>query len=84
MQIVRLLFIAASLLLLIGCGTDFEDTVDANELVSSGWSEYEAGEFDEALNLFNQAILADNQNADAQIGIGWSFFRQAKSAKRNQ
>ena len=79
MQIVRLLFIAASLLLLIGCGADFDDTVDVNELVSSGWSKYEAGEFDEALNLFNQAILADNQNADAQIGIGWSFFGKQKA-----
>ena len=79
MQIARLFSIVALVLLLISCGTDFDDTVDVNELVSSGWEKYEAGEFDEALNLFNQAILADNQSSDAQIGIGWSFFGKQKA-----
>jgi len=79
MQIARLFSIVALVLLLISCGTDFDDTVDVNELVSSGWEKYAAGEFDEALNLFNQAILADNQSSDAQIGIGWSFFGKQKA-----
>lgn len=79
MQIARLFSIVALVLLLISCSPDFDDTVDVNELVSSGWEKYEAGEFDEALNLFNQAILADNQSSDAQIGIGWSFFGKQKA-----
>ena len=64
MQIVHLLSVLALLLFLIGCGPDFDDVIDVNKLVSSGWAKYEAGEFDEALNLFNQAILADNQNSN--------------------
>jgi tetratricopeptide (TPR) repeat protein len=79
MQIVHLLSVFALLLFLIGCGPDFDDVIDVNQLVSSGWAKYEAGEFDEALNLFNQAILADNQNSEAQIGIGWSFFGKQKA-----
>ena len=79
MQFFSLLSIWALLLLLAGCGPDFDDAVNVDELVSSGWMKYEAGEFDEALNLFNQAILADNQNSDAQIGIGWSFFAKQKA-----
>ena len=79
MQIARLFSLVALVLLLISCGADFDDTVDVNELVSSGWEKYAVGEFDEALNLFNQAILADNQSSDAQIGIGWSFFGKQKA-----
>jgi tetratricopeptide (TPR) repeat protein len=82
----RVLIIIMCLLLgsLAGCGDD-EDMVapDAGELVSQGWKEYVAGNYEDAIAKYEVALEVEqaaslsegSASASAHNGIGWARAR---------
>ncbi|MBN1293445.1 MAG: lipoprotein [Candidatus Latescibacteria bacterium] len=65
-------------LLLSGCSggiTGFEGAVDYDELIKSGWIEYNRYNYDEALDLFTQAKDYDEFRPEGYIGSGWTQLR---------
>ena len=61
---------------LAGCG---DDTIivgpDAEKLVSEGWAEYGAGNYEDAVAKFEEALAEDSDSSEAYNGIGWSMAR---------
>ncbi len=61
---------------LAGCGDDTIVVVpDAENLISEGWAEYGAGNYEYAIARFEKALEADPNSAEAYNGIGWSMAR---------
>ena len=61
---------------LAGCGDD--TTIvgpDAEKLVSEGWAEYGAGNYEDAIARFEEALAEDPDSSEAYNGIGWSMAR---------
>ena len=62
---------------LAGCGgDDAVVTPDADRLISEGWAEYGAGNYEDAISLYEEALIEDNTNAEAHnelVGVkrGW-------------
>ena len=68
--------LGASLVLMTGCGDqnpeDLPDPVGVEGFLNNGWAAFEAKNYEEALDYFDQAIGAGAQNAEAYLGAGWS------------
>lgn len=61
---------------LVGCGGDSAVIApDADRLISEGWAEYGAGNYEDAISLYEEALVEDAANAEAHNGIGWSKAR---------
>jgi len=62
------------LLLTFGCGGDGGGgpTDTAASLTAAGWALFEQGEYEAAIDKFNEAIGLDDTYADAYNGLGWS------------
>ena len=61
---------------LAGCGNDEPVAVrDADEIVSEGWKEYVAGNFEDAIVRFQEAVEKYPDSSEAFNGIGWSKAR---------
>ncbi len=62
--------------ILAGCGDD-EIVLgpDANKLVSEGWSEYGAGNYEDAIARYEEALAEDASSSEAHNGIGWCKAR---------
>ncbi len=61
---------------LAGCGDD--ETVDgsgASRLISEGWAEYTAGNYEDAIAKHQDALAEDPSSAEAHNGIGWARAR---------
>ena len=71
-----LLVLGASLVLMTGCGDqlpeDLPDVIGLQGFLNNGWDAFEAQNYDEALEYFEQAIEADLSCAEAYLGAGWS------------
>ncbi|MFC1729562.1 hypothetical protein ACFL6I_04420 [candidate division KSB1 bacterium] len=70
------------LMLIAGCGggnlgfpDEPEQPLKAKQLVDSGWLQYELGNYNAAITLFNDAKKADASYLDSYNGLGWSYFR---------
>ena len=66
------------IILFMSCGSDSGNTPEqssAEELTTSGWLSFEAGEYQVALQKFEDAIQIDNNYIDAYNGAGWSQGR---------
>lgn len=59
-----------------GCGDqlpeEVPDPIDLEGFLNNGWAAFEAGNYEEALDYFQQAIDAEVQNAEVYLGAGWS------------
>ena len=66
-RLVLSLFIIASFS--ISCGES------AEELLDSGWANFEAGDYAQAINDFEDAISENSSLTEAYSGIGWSQLR---------
>ncbi len=70
--------IGICLMTLLGCevqnGTDISDG-KINELINSGWEQFEAGNYSIGLQKFEQAISQDETSAEAYCGAGWCYAR---------
>ena len=51
------------------------DPVKAQEIIDSGWLEYEKTQYASAISLFNEARGVDPSILDIYNGLGWSFFQ---------
>ena len=61
---------------LAGCGDDTAVIApDADRFISEGWAEYGAGNYEDAISLYEEALLEDDANAEAYNGIGWCKAR---------
>lgn len=75
----RILIITSVCLLiggLAGCGDD--ETVvgpDSDKLISEGWSEYGAGNYEDAIAKYEEALAEDETSSEAHNGIGWCKAR---------
>jgi len=61
-----------------GCGDDNPVAVsDADQLISEGWKEYSAGNYDDAIAKYQQALDLDEDSvgSEAYNGIGWAKAR---------
>ena len=71
-----LLVLGASLVLMTGCGDqlpeEVPDPIYLEGFLNNGWAAFEAGNYEEALDYFQQAIDAEVQNAEVYLGAGWS------------
>lgn len=64
---------------LVGCGEDEEvSEPQADRLISEGWKEYVAGNYDDAILKFQQALEDEPDNAEAYNGIGWTKAKQGR------
>ena len=52
-----------------------EPVGSAEELISSGWVKFEAGDYTSAVNDFNSALSKNASAFEAYSGIGWSQIR---------
>jgi tetratricopeptide (TPR) repeat protein len=71
-------YLISALLILFGvagCSSDGGDGggPTAAELVTKGWQDYSAKNYNTALSEFNQAITLDGSLTDAYNGAGWSY-----------
>ena len=59
-----------------GCGED-EIVVgpDDDKLISEGWAEYGAGNYEDAIARYEVALVEDADSAEAYNGIGWCKAR---------
>jgi hypothetical protein len=59
-----------------GCGDllpeEVPNPIYVEGLLNNGWSAFEAKNYEEALDYFQQAIDSDVQSAEAYLGAGWS------------
>lgn len=61
---------------LAGCGDDAAVVApDADRFISEGWAEYGAGNYEDAISLYEEALVEDDTNAEAYNGIGWCKAR---------
>jgi tetratricopeptide (TPR) repeat protein len=64
----------SSLALISGCGGGGGGGgPDAASLTAEGWERYEDGDYDGAIEKFDDAIDADANYRDAYNGLGWSY-----------
>jgi tetratricopeptide (TPR) repeat protein len=79
-RILILIIICLLISNLVGCGDD-EAVVSpgADTLISEGWAEYGAGNYEDAIAKFEMALVEDSTNAEAYNGIGWSKSRLART-----
>jgi len=75
-------FICVPMCILLACGGSNLSAPEpggeeekAKTLTESGWVQYEIGEYNNAIQLFNDAKKADSEYLDAYNGLGWSYFR---------
>ncbi len=67
--------------ILAGCGDD--ETVvgpDVDKLISEGWSEYGAGNYEDAIARYEAALLEDETSSEAVNGIGWCKARLGETS----
>jgi len=73
---IGLLFLTISF---IGCGEEEDATVlTADMIVSQGWVEYSAGNYESAIIKFQSAIAKSPEISEAYNGIGWSNAKLGK------
>jgi tetratricopeptide (TPR) repeat protein len=76
-----LVFIGIGLLFLIisGCGGDENSPIlNADALISQGWIEYDAGNYEAAIYRHQSALNKDPEKAEAYNGIGWAYTKLGK------
>ncbi|MDP8205058.1 MAG: hypothetical protein P9L92_00200 [Candidatus Electryonea clarkiae] len=66
-----------------GCETSSDDIptgapVTVEGLVEDGWSNYEEGNFQEAVTCFIEATNADAKNLEAYLGMGYAFAQRGE------
>jgi tetratricopeptide (TPR) repeat protein len=62
--------------ILAGCGDDeILLAPDDNKLISEGWSEYGAGNYEDAIAKYQEALAEDESSSEAHNGIGWCKAR---------
>ena len=72
----KFIILILSLLSFFSCEDNGGEPVgSAEELITSGWVKFEAGEYTSAINDFNSAITKDASAFEAYSGIGWSQIR---------
>lgn len=75
-HLVRLLFAGAvALAVVFGSGCSRSGLSPAERRANGGWVQFEAGEYDAALEFFLRAVEIDSTLADAHLGAGWSYAR---------
>lgn len=78
MKIEKYMLILSLLLLIINCQTQNGITPpdkNVEELVTSGWEQFESSNYQLALEKFEEAITLDNSYAEAYNGAGWTSAR---------
>jgi tetratricopeptide (TPR) repeat protein len=59
-----------------GCGNDEEVVApDTGERISRGWKEYVAGNYEDAIAKYEEALEEDPASGEAYNGIGWARAR---------
>lgn len=77
----RFIFLSIGIFVLIlsGCGDDENPPVlDADALISQGWIEYDAGNYEIAIYRHQSALLKDSEKSEAYNGIGWAYTKLGK------
>lgn len=46
----------------------------------NAWSHFEAGDYEEALGFFDQALGVDAESSEAHLGRGWSLLKTASTS----
>jgi len=63
-----------SIVAVLGCGGDGGGPADtAGSLTAAGWTLFEQGEYQLAIDKFERALVLDADYADAFNGLGWSY-----------
>jgi tetratricopeptide (TPR) repeat protein len=67
---------ACTLIVFFGCGGDGDGgggpTKTAASLTAEGWALFELGQYENAIDKFDEALTLDAAYADAYNGLGWS------------
>jgi tetratricopeptide (TPR) repeat protein len=66
---------SAAVIWFIGPGCGGSGLGPAERRANGGWIQFEAGEYQDAVEFFLQAIELDSTLADAHVGAGWSYAR---------
>ena len=70
------LFAGIALVLMAGCGdklpTDIPDVIGYNGIVAQGWQAYDQGDYNTAMQKFQEALDIDVTRPDAFLGAGWT------------
>lgn len=67
-----------ALVIFCACGKEKKPTtLTAPELISQGWTKFEAGNFSGAGGDFDAAIGLDTTANEAYLGLGWAELRQS-------
>ena len=74
----RVFYIMLLLLIITGCSGGIMDVKQTSydDIIKSGWTEYNQGKFDDAYQLFLDAKDYDDKRPEAYIGSGWSLLRR--------
>ncbi len=63
------------LLIVVGCGDDESTTTPTINYLSQGWSQYESGDYTEAITSFVAVLDGDPANISAFNGLGWTWTK---------
>jgi len=81
-NVITYLTVLTSLLAFVVCGGSNltstpppPDPQKVENIINSAWTQYEIGQFELAITLFNEAQVLDNTVLDIFNGLGWSYFQ---------
>lgn len=72
---VRILSRFAILILITAVLPSCTRDVDVKGSLKRGWTKFENGKYDSAIEKFQQALTIAGENAEAYSGLGWSYAR---------
>ena len=75
----RRTWVPLTLLALIGCGDSSSGPGPPKEAtLDDAWSEFEKGDYEQAVVLFHEILASDSSSKEAESGLGWSFAFQGE------
>ena len=82
---IPLFLLILGLVVFIGCDNSSDDiptgsVVDVPFLIETGWTNFQNGEYSEAVDNFREATSRDALSAEAYLGLGWSQLRDGSYA----
>ncbi len=72
-NIKKLALLLLLLLFVVGCDDDKSTTPPTTNYLSQGWSQYESGDYAEAITSFVAVLEGDPANTSAFNGLGWTW-----------
>ncbi len=78
-RFIIILCIGIFAMIFFGCGGDNESIIlDADALISQGWIEYDAGNYEASIYRHQSALEKDAEKSEAHNGMGWSYTKLGK------